>query len=258
MSEPDLSAVAQLCTRFGRVATPPRFSRCSGTRPRVLDAVGLIVWVWDPLAEVRPALVRGYSDRVVARLPPVRRDADNPTAAAFRSADARAVGPGDRASEALVVPLLTPAGCAGVLAIAAAVLLRLRLEHRARRARLLQLQLRRPRRLSRCASAIHAVRAGGADLHADAPDERRAAAQQEFGKPIEIGSDVWVGGGAIILPGVTIGSGAVIGAGSVVTEAFYEAVVGWGVTPMEGSPRAGRPLDAPGRRPDGRRDDDDS
>ena len=27
--------------------------------------------------------------------------------------------------------------------------------------------------------------------------------QQEFGKPIEIGSDVWVGGGAIILPGVT-------------------------------------------------------
>jgi maltose O-acetyltransferase len=41
--------------------------------------------------------------------------------------------------------------------------------------------------------------------------------QQEFGKPIEIGSDVWVGGGAIICPGITIGSGTVIGAGSVVT-----------------------------------------
>jgi maltose O-acetyltransferase len=41
--------------------------------------------------------------------------------------------------------------------------------------------------------------------------------RQEFGKPIEIGSDVWVGGGAIILPGVRIGSRAVIGAGSVVT-----------------------------------------
>ena len=41
--------------------------------------------------------------------------------------------------------------------------------------------------------------------------------QQEFGKPVEIGSDVWVGGGAIILPGVRIGSKAVIGAGSVVT-----------------------------------------
>jgi len=41
--------------------------------------------------------------------------------------------------------------------------------------------------------------------------------EQEFGKPVEIGSDVWVGGGAIILPGVRIGSNAVIGAGSIVT-----------------------------------------
>jgi maltose O-acetyltransferase len=41
--------------------------------------------------------------------------------------------------------------------------------------------------------------------------------RQEYGKPIDIGSDVWVGGGALILPGVTIGSGTVIGAGSVVT-----------------------------------------
>src|SRR5690348_16587294 len=40
---------------------------------------------------------------------------------------------------------------------------------------------------------------------------------QEFGKPVEIGSDVWVGGGAIILPGVRIGDRAVIGAGSIVT-----------------------------------------
>jgi len=47
----------------------------------------------------------------------------------------------------------------------------------------------------------------------DAAQRRR----EEFGKPIEIGSDVWVGGGAIILGGVRIGNGAVIGAGSVVT-----------------------------------------
>jgi len=40
---------------------------------------------------------------------------------------------------------------------------------------------------------------------------------QEYGKPVDIGSDVWVGGGAIILPGVSIGDRAVIGAGSVVT-----------------------------------------
>ena len=48
--------------------------------------------------------------------------------------------------------------------------------------------------------------------------------QQEFGKPVEIGSDVWIGGGALILPGVRIGSRAVIGAGSVVTRDIPEDV----------------------------------
>jgi maltose O-acetyltransferase len=51
-------------------------------------------------------------------------------------------------------------------------------------------------------------------LHPLNADLRR---REEYGKPVEIGSDVWVGGGALILPGVRIGSRAVIGAGSVVT-----------------------------------------
>jgi maltose O-acetyltransferase len=41
--------------------------------------------------------------------------------------------------------------------------------------------------------------------------------REEYGAPVEIGSDVWVGAGALILPGVRIGDRAVIGAGSVVT-----------------------------------------
>lgn len=48
--------------------------------------------------------------------------------------------------------------------------------------------------------------------------------QQEFAKPITIGSDVWVGGGAIICPGVTIGDRTVIGAGSVVTKSIPAGV----------------------------------
>src|SRR5437763_13525970 len=46
--------------------------------------------------------------------------------------------------------------------------------------------------------------------------------RQEFGKPIEIGSDVWVGGAAVLCPGVRIGSRSVIGAGSVVTRDIPE------------------------------------
>lgn len=49
------------------------------------------------------------------------------------------------------------------------------------------------------------------------PMDHELRRKQEFGKPIEIGSDVWVGGGALILAGVHIGSRTVIGAGSVVT-----------------------------------------
>jgi maltose O-acetyltransferase len=52
--------------------------------------------------------------------------------------------------------------------------------------------------------------------------------REEFGKPVEIGSDVWVGAGALILPGVRIGSRAVIGAGSVVTRDVPDGVLAAG------------------------------
>ncbi len=58
-------------------------------------------------------------------------------------------------------------------------------------------------------------------MHPLNAEQRR---REEFGKPIDIGSDVWVGGGAIILPGVRIGSRAVIGAGSVVTRDIPDGV----------------------------------
>jgi maltose O-acetyltransferase len=48
--------------------------------------------------------------------------------------------------------------------------------------------------------------------------------KQEFGRPIEVGSDVWVGGGAILCPGVRIGARSVIGAGSVVTRDIPDGV----------------------------------
>jgi maltose O-acetyltransferase len=56
------------------------------------------------------------------------------------------------------------------------------------------------------------------------PMDHQLRRSQEFGKPVEIGSDVWIGGGTIICPGVTIGSRTVIGAGSVVTRDFPDDV----------------------------------
>jgi transcriptional regulator with XRE-family HTH domain len=117
-SEPDFLAAAHLCTELGRVENASEVQPLLQEAARILDAKGVIVWVWDPQpAELRPALAYGYSDSVLAQLPTVKRDTDNATAAAFRSAQTCAINGSDDASGALAVPLLTPAGCAGVLAI---------------------------------------------------------------------------------------------------------------------------------------------
>jgi len=117
-SEPDLSAAAHLCTELGRVDEMRPVAPLLQELARLVEAVGLIVWVWDPqTTELTPTLTHGYSDEVLAQLPKVKRDARNATAAAFRSAQTCVVKGRDAASDALVVPLMTPTGCAGVLAI---------------------------------------------------------------------------------------------------------------------------------------------
>jgi transcriptional regulator with XRE-family HTH domain len=117
-SEPDLLLVGELCTELGRAETAEDVQLLLQETARILGAVGLIVWVWDPIAsELRPALAQGYSDRVLAQLPRVERDTNNATAAAFRAAQMCVVKSSAAVSGALAVPLLTPAGCAGVLAI---------------------------------------------------------------------------------------------------------------------------------------------
>lgn len=116
--EADLSAAAHLCTELGRVYETREAAPLLQGAARILDAVGLIVWVWDlQRTELRPVLAHGYSDKVLAQLPRVRRDADNATAAAFRSAQTCIVNGSDLASGAVVVPLMTPVGCVGVLAV---------------------------------------------------------------------------------------------------------------------------------------------
>jgi transcriptional regulator with XRE-family HTH domain len=113
--EPDFTAVAQVCTEFARVNNPADVRPLLRKAALILNATGVVVWVWDAVAmELRPTLAAGYSDSMLAHLPNVRPDADNATALAYRSGQACAIDGVERS--ALVVPLLTPNGCAGVLA----------------------------------------------------------------------------------------------------------------------------------------------
>jgi transcriptional regulator with XRE-family HTH domain len=116
--EPDVQAVAHLCTQLARVQNAGDAQALLGDAARILDAVGIIVWTWHaPAAELRPGLAHGYSTRVLAQIPAVKRDDANATAAAFRSGQPCAISASGRGRGALVLPLVTAAGCAGVLAI---------------------------------------------------------------------------------------------------------------------------------------------
>jgi transcriptional regulator with XRE-family HTH domain len=114
----DLGDIARLCTAMTRVTTLADARPVLQESARLLDANGIIIWLWDAFAaHLRPALVYGYSDRVAAQLPMVRRDAANPTAAAFRTGQTRVLDGDGQCPAAVVVPLFSPDGCAGVLAI---------------------------------------------------------------------------------------------------------------------------------------------
>ena len=84
----------------------------------VLDATGVIVWVPDAVrGQLRPALNYGFSAADVQRMGSVSPTADNATATAFRTRSVRVVPAEPSLSGAVVAPLLTPEGCAGVLAV---------------------------------------------------------------------------------------------------------------------------------------------
>jgi hypothetical protein len=115
---PDLMPLAYLCTDLACVQTMSDVPPLLEEMTTLLGAVGVIVWLWDPIAtELRPALTHGYSEHVVAQLPRVERDTNNATATAFRAARACVVKGNEIDNGALAVPLLGPGRCVGVLAI---------------------------------------------------------------------------------------------------------------------------------------------
>lgn len=117
-AHPDYADVARLCTAFARVESPADAQALLGEAARILDAAGVIVWIHDDIAsELRPGVSHGYSPKVLAQIPPVTVDDDHATAAAFRSGELRAVTGGADMTGALAVPLPTPDGCGGVLAL---------------------------------------------------------------------------------------------------------------------------------------------
>ena len=115
---PDLDAVARLCTDLGRIEHASEIEPLLDEFARLVEARGVIIWVWDEIADaLRPVVAHGYPDHVLARVPAVTRDAGNLTAETFRTARPCTMNGHGDATGALVVPMLAPAGCIGALGI---------------------------------------------------------------------------------------------------------------------------------------------
>jgi transcriptional regulator with XRE-family HTH domain len=114
----DLTALARVCTQLGRIIEPRELTDALQDLAVVLDAAGVIIWVPDAQRfMLMPVFVHGYSSAAVSQLPPVFADEDNATAAAFQTHTTCVVDGNGIDNGAVVAPLLTPAGCTGVLAL---------------------------------------------------------------------------------------------------------------------------------------------
>ena len=114
----DFTALAQLCTRLAGAVESREIAYALEDLTIILNAVGVILWTWDPHMQVLVAVSsHGYSDELLRQLPRVSAENESAIAAAFRTGRALVVDGTDAATGAVVAPLLPPAGCAGVLAV---------------------------------------------------------------------------------------------------------------------------------------------
>ena len=113
----DLAHIASLCTALARIADTRALPAMLERAASILDAPGIVLWIADPDGrELSPIVTHGYPPPLVTRLGAIARDAENVTASAFRTSLLQTV-PGDETSNgAIAAPLLTSAGCVGVMA----------------------------------------------------------------------------------------------------------------------------------------------
>jgi hypothetical protein len=82
----------------------------------VLDATGIVLWISDPDGhELNPIVTHGYDQQVLLRLGTIRREAENVTAAAFRTSLVQTVKSDAVSNGAIAAPLVTPVGPVGVM-----------------------------------------------------------------------------------------------------------------------------------------------
>lgn len=113
----NLSSIASLCTELARVVDTRSLPSILERTAAVLDAPGIILWIADPDGrELTPIVAHGYPQQLLSRLGTIARDAENATAAAFRTGLIQTVKSDAVSNGAIAAPLVTPGGAVGVMA----------------------------------------------------------------------------------------------------------------------------------------------
>jgi CHASE3 domain sensor protein len=114
---PDFAGLASLCNDLARVVDTRALPSLLDRAAVVLDASGIILWIADPDGrELNPIFAQGYPQQLVNRLGTIPRDAENATAAAFRTSLLQTVMADQISPGAIAAPLVTSGGCVGVMA----------------------------------------------------------------------------------------------------------------------------------------------
>ena len=111
-----LDEVARVCSELARLDHTSALPGILERMAVALDAPGLVLWVADAdRSELMPIAAHGYPPNVLARMRALPVADENATTAAFRTGLLQTVnGKGDT-NGAIAAPLVSPAGCLGVM-----------------------------------------------------------------------------------------------------------------------------------------------
>jgi len=116
-SSTNFAGVAELCVDLARIVDTRALPSLLDRTAEILDASGIILWIADPDGrELNPIFAQGYPQQLVNRLGTIPRDAENATAAAFRTSLLQTVFADSISGGAIAAPLVTAGGCVGVMA----------------------------------------------------------------------------------------------------------------------------------------------
>jgi len=111
-----IETLAQVCTDLAKLADSSAIPALLERTASTLDASGLVLWVVDAeRTQLVPIAAHGYPASLLSRMGTLRTDAENVTAAAFRTGLLQTVHGEGRSSGAIAAPLVSASGCLGVL-----------------------------------------------------------------------------------------------------------------------------------------------